>query len=287
MKNPLLHFEKPTLQALYVELCFGDTVLASGTAFLVAANRESDCVVITARHNVTGFDAITGKCLNNTAAVPDHISIYFIKNSDPFPEWRIVKLPLFRPDGSKWWVEHPVLKEKADVVALNLKWGNDVFCLPFYLERQADEPDIFVGPGDTVSVIGYPFGLSSSGKFPVWATGFVAQEIGLITADKPTFLIDCRTRQGQSGAAVVAYRPAGYRTIKDGKFQAVVSGNPAAQFLGLYTGRVNKDSDLGYVWHTSLIAEVAAEAICVKRAAEKLAGDSAPPQSNGNDNCSS
>jgi hypothetical protein len=273
--KPLLHFEKPTLQALYVEMCFGDTVLASGTAFLVAANRESDCVVITARHNVTGLDATTGKCLSKNAGIPDHISIHFIKNSDPFPEWHVVKLPLFKPDGSQWWVEHPVLKDKADVVALNLKWGNDVFCLPFYLEQQAEEPDIFVGPGDTVSVIGYPFGLFSSGKFPIWATGFIAQEIGLVTAEKPTFLIDCRTRQGQSGAAVVAYRPGGYRAVKDGKFQSVISGNPATKFLGLYSGRVNKDSDLGYVWHSSLITEIAAEAICVKHAAEKRASDSA------------
>lgn len=81
-------------------------VLASGTAFLVAANRESDCVVITARHNVTGLDATTGKCLSKNAGIPDHILIHFIKNSDPFPEWHVVKLPLFKPDGSQWWVEH-------------------------------------------------------------------------------------------------------------------------------------------------------------------------------------
>ena len=34
-----------------------------------------------------------------------------------------------------------------------------------------------------------------------------------INKDNPLFLIDCRTRQGQSGSPVVAFRKGTYRTI--------------------------------------------------------------------------
>ena len=284
MTKPILHFEKPTLQSLYIEMCFGETVLASGTAFLVAANRQSECVVITARHNVTGVNPLTGEYLSKNLATPDNVIIYFLKATDPFVEWRTVKLPLFRPDGRPWWVEHPRLTDQADVVALNVKWGTDVRCYPFYLEPTDEEPDIFVGPAESVSVIGFPFALSSSGNFPIWTTGFLAQELGHITDEKPTFLIDCRTRQGQSGAAVVAYRPSGYRMIKDGRLSSVVSGNPASKFLGLYSGRVSKESDLGYVWHSAVIADIASEAIKIKRADEKRAAERALLQDDAHDN---
>jgi hypothetical protein len=113
-----------------------------------------------------------------------------------------------------------------------------------------------VSPAEPVSVIGFPFGLSTSGKLPVWATGFLAQELGLITKENPTFLIDCRTRQGQSGSPVIAFRTSGHRSVKDGRLSASLSGNIVWEFLGIYSGRVNSESDLGKVWHVSAIEEL-------------------------------
>ncbi|EJG0241771.1 serine protease, partial [Vibrio parahaemolyticus] len=74
--------------------------------------------------------------------------------------------------------------------------------------------------------------------------------------DDPVFLIDCRTRQGQSGSPVIAFRTSGYRTIKDNRISASLSGNVAWEFLGIYSGRVNAQSDLGRVWHVSALEEL-------------------------------
>jgi hypothetical protein len=104
----------------------------------------------------------------------------------------------------------------------------------------------------------------------VWATGFLAQELSLVTPDNPVFLIDCGTRSGQSGSAVIAYRAGTYRTRKEGRFQSTLSPTPIWEFLGVYASRVNKNSDLGKVWHVSAVEEVlaAAAADMAKRSAQ-------------------
>ncbi|WP_204792457.1 hypothetical protein, partial [Aeromonas dhakensis] len=88
----------------------------------------------------------------------------------------------------------------------------------------------------------------------------LAQELLLMTDDNPVFLIDCRARQGQSGSPVVAYRAGGYRQYRDGTISSVMSATPKWEFLGIYSGRVNNESDLGRVWHVSVIDRVLNEA---------------------------
>ncbi|WP_105668116.1 trypsin-like serine peptidase [Cronobacter dublinensis] len=244
-----------TFKSLFVEMYFDEQKLSSGTAFLVANDRESHCTLITNRHNVTGRNQETNECLSKTCATPNHIVIYF-HNSQSIGNWLKVKLPLYREDETPYWIEDPILGAKADVIALNLNWGSDVSKFPFYMKTNLDRDNLYVAPGDTVSVIGFPFGISSFGKFPVWATGFLAQELLLMTDDNPVFLIDCRARQGQSGSPVIAYRTGGHRQYKDGKIFSVMSATPKWEFLGIYSGRVNNESDLGKVWHVSVIERV-------------------------------
>jgi len=244
-----------TFKSLFIEMFFDEQKLSSGTAFLAANDRGSHCALITNRHNVTGRNQETNKCISNTCATPNNIVIHFHKNNS-LGEWHKVKLPLYREDETPYWIEDPVLGANADVVALNLSWGSDVNKIPFYIKTNLDRDNLYVGPGDTVSVIGFPFGVSSFGKFPVWATGFLAQELLLMTDDNPVFLIDCRARQGQSGSPVVAYRAGGYRQCQDNKVFSVMSADPKWEFLGIYSGRINIESDLGRVWHVSVIERV-------------------------------
>lgn len=276
---PKFEVEVPTMKSLYIEMRYGDTFLGSGTAILAANDQQSHCALVTNRHNVTGRHQETGQCLNKFGAVPDNIVIHFHTNAPDIGEWKVITLPLFRPDGSPFWIEHPKLGAAADVVALNLRWGSDVRKLPYYLKTQHDMADIVVGPAEAVSVIGFPFGLSSVGKFPLWSTGFLAQELSLITPENPVFLIDCRTRQGQSGSAVIAYRPAGYRKRDGDRITSTLTATKAWQFLGIYSGRVNAESDLGRVWHVSAIDEVlsAAAADMPRRASEDSEKKLPPP----------
>jgi hypothetical protein len=252
--------EIPTLKSLFVELRFGETVLGNATAFLAANDQKAHCALITNRHVVTGRHQDTRECLHSQGGIPDNIVIHFHKQGPRLGEWLPIKLPLFRPNGSPFWFEHPRLGAAADVVALNLNWGSDVRKLPYYMKTDLDRANMLVGPAETVSVIGFPFGLSSAGKYPVWATGFLAQELSLVTPDNPSFLIDCRTRPGQSGSAVVAFRPAGYRSHRDGRVQSTLMAKTTWEFLGIYSSRVKPDSDLGKVWHVSAVEEVLAAA---------------------------
>lgn len=251
----LSELEILTFKSLFIEMYFDEQKLSSGTAFLAANDTGSHCALITNRHNVTGRNQETKECLSITCAIPNNIVVYFHKKNS-IGEWLEVKLPLYREDATPYWIEDPILGEDADVIALNLNWGSDVFKVPFYIKNNLDRDNLYVGPGDTVSVIGFPFGVSSFGKFPIWATGFLAQELLLMTDEKPIFLIDCRARQGQSGSPVIAYRSGGYRRLQDGKIFTVMSSDPKWEFLGIYSGRINNDSDLGRVWHVSVIERV-------------------------------
>jgi hypothetical protein len=115
-------------------------------------------------------------------------------------------------------------------------------------------PPIAVNPADPVSVVGFPFGLQAGGSLAVWATGFMASEPDIDFNNLPTFLVDCRTRPGQSGSAVIAHRHGGMVTMQDGS--SGVFGGPVTKFLGVYSGRINEESDLGIVWKASAVSVV-------------------------------
>jgi hypothetical protein len=249
-----LNIERPSVKSLFIEMYFGETLLSTGTAILAAKNTTSRCAVITNRHNVTGRHQESGECLSKTLGTPDSIVIYLHRSKPNLGEWLRLKLPLYRNNGEPYWIEHPKFGANADLVALNVKWENDVLCLPYYIETDADRVGMLVSPAEPVSVIGFPFGISTSGKLPVWATGFLAQELSLVTDEQPVFLIDCRSRQGQSGSPVIAFRTSGYRSIKEGRVSSTLSANEAWEFLGIYSGRINPESDLGRVWHVSTLS---------------------------------
>ncbi|WP_449493627.1 hypothetical protein [Caballeronia sp. M23-90] len=130
---------------------------------------------------------------------------------------------------------------------------------------------MLVGPAEPVSVIGFPFGQSSVERFPIWATGFLAQELSLVTPENPTFFIDCRTRQGQSGSPVIAFRAGSYRQRQADKMASIITPKPVWEFLGIYSGRINNESDIGRVWHVSAIAN--AYAVAAAHAKEASGGD--------------
>lgn len=91
---------------------------------------------------------------------------------------------------------------------------------------------------DRVFVVGYPLSIGNRDTDPpVWTGGTIATSPDA-DWDGPRFLIDSRTRDGQSGSAVIAYAPPGH-------------GLPARQqLLGIYSGRIDEKADIGSVWRT-------------------------------------
>lgn len=240
---------KPSVQSLLIEMQVNGIPLSSGTAFVVDTPTKGPHLV-TNRHNVTGRHQETGDPLSKTGGLPTHMVVVHNRKGQ-LGQWVPRIEPLYSGSTPRW-AEHPTLGAKADFVALQLTDLTDVELIPY--DPQNTGPQIHVGPADAVSVIGFPFGMTAGGAFGVWATGFLASEPDVDFGNLPVLLIDCRTRQGQSGSPVIAYRSGGAVAMADGG--STIFGGPVERFIGIYSGRINAESDLGIVWKAAAIAQV-------------------------------
>jgi len=237
----------PSVQSLLIELAAGGQSLATGTAFV--CNSKKGPVLVTNWHNAAGRNPQTKQPLSPTGAIPDTVRIVH-NRANALGQW-VVKTESLVAGGKPRWVEHPSLGEKADIVAIPLTDLADVQLHPY---DASGGPAIAVSPAESVSVVGFPFGLQAGGSLAVWATGFVASEPDIDFNNLPQFLIDCRSRPGQSGSAVIAHRNGGAVTMQDGS--TAIFGGPVTRFLGIYSGRINEQSDLGIVWKATAVADV-------------------------------
>lgn len=241
---------QPSVQSLFIAMQVNGQGLSTGTAFVVATPKGPH--LITNRHNVTGRHQETSAPLSPTGGLPTDIVVVHNKKGS-LGTWVERIEPLFA-NGKPRWVEHPTLGDKADVVALPLSDLADVELYPYDLANPG--PDLFIAPADTVSVIGFPFGLTAGGVFGVWATGFVASEPDVNFNNLPVLLIDCRSRPGQSGSPVICFRNGGMIPLVGGG--AAHFGGPVWRLVGVYSGRVHGESDLGIVWKLSVVQELVA-----------------------------
>lgn len=239
---------QPSVQSLLLQMGVGSQVLGTGTGFI--AQSPAGPVLVTNRHNVTGRRQDSGQPLSPTGGVPDRINIiHNVKGR--LGAWT-GRLEQLYAKSKPRWIEHPSLGAKADFVALPLTDLTDVELYPYDLVNPG--PGIRCGPADTVSVVGFPFGMQAGGSLAIWATGFMASEPDVDYDELPVFLIDCRSRPGQSGSAVVAFRNGGAVAMDDGG-TAMFAG-PVTQFLGIYSGRINDQSDIGIVWKATAVRDL-------------------------------
>lgn len=236
---------KVSVQSLYIEMDFERSKLAKGTAFVM--NSAAGPVMVTNRHNVTGRRQNTDEPMSPTGGIPSHISILH-NSAEKLFQWTWRREPLYDIEGIPLWREHPTLGGRADFVALPLTQLEGVQLFPHQFEPQGH--DFPIAPADPVSVVGFPFGLAAGGAFGVWATGFLASEPAINYNGLPIQLIDCRTRPGQSGSPVIAFRGSGVFLG-----HSLVRG-PIWRFIGIYSGRINEESDLGTVWKASAIKDL-------------------------------
>lgn len=240
----------PSAMSLLLEMRFNGMPLATGAGFVVGS--ASGPVLITARHNLTGKRPDTQQAISRHGGVPNEVLIAH-NRAGQLGDWVQREEKLYQDDVPRW-TEHPALGDKADIGALPLTELEQVELYTYDLTVAPAGPQITVGPAEVVSVIGFPFGLTASGSLGIWATGFIASELALDFDDLPAFLIDCRSRQGQSGSPVIAYRAAGITGLDSQKLY--VTQAPSWRCLGMYSGRINRESDLGLVWKASAIAEL-------------------------------
>jgi hypothetical protein len=246
----MIYIQVPSVQSLYVEPRFNGQKLSNATGFV--AMSPSGWVLITNRHVVTGRHQDTEQCLSKHASIPNELAIFHNKKG-MIGQWVERVEPLLDENGNMLWHEHPSLGSRADFIAIKLTITDDADFVQCSLG--INDPLLMIEVTDKVSVAGFPFGIRTSGGFAIWATGSIATEPEINHEELPIFLIDCRSRQGQSGSLVVAHRT-GSETVWLENGNMIANGMPATRFLGIYSGRINKESDLGIVWKATILREL-------------------------------
>ncbi len=247
MKNTIF-IDPLSTCSLYVEPYFNDTKLSTASAF-VLFYKES-YFLITNWHVVSGRDADTEKCLDKNSAIPNKLLVYFYQKNK-LNTWIEQEIPLLDTEENPMWIEHPH-KNKVDVIALPIHMNNNISIYPIDLSLK--DIDILPQPGMPISILGFPFGLSAGGKFPIWKTGHLASDHDVdYDENKPAFLIDATTKSGMSGSPVFMRTDSMYKT-SNGDY--VFKDGITTRFLGIYAGRIHEESDIGRVWRPFLITEI-------------------------------
>lgn len=234
-----------SIVAVYIEMFFNNVKLASGTAFFIESIKGP--ILITNRHNLTGRDQNTGLPLDKKhGAVPNNVRFKLIGSNKPF--WYGFDLYIDLEMNQPVWVEHSELEGKADVVGVLIsELGSGIH---HFAQTKKDWHTWEVG--DKIHVLGYPFGIQDN--FAIWATGYIASEPATNYDNLPTYLIDCRTRKGQSGSLVIArFRVGDTVSHKDNFY---IAKRDMTHYLGVYSGRVNDESDLGVVWKMDVVRDI-------------------------------
>jgi hypothetical protein len=240
-----------SIMPLLLSMRFNGVELATGTGFL--AETKLGPMLVTALHNLSGLHPDTGVCLSKTLGVPNEITIRY-EGQTP-GTWIEKREELIDENGKPLWFQHPASNpRKIDAAILPLFNADEgIRIRSVLLAEPASE--FLPGPADVVSVCGYPFRLLGGGGYAVWTTGHIATEPTLDMDGAPVFLIDCRSRKGLSGSPVIAYRPSGaVASIGEGEIRWFKE--PVFTLIGVYSGRVNEESDLGFVWKMRAILEI-------------------------------
>jgi len=243
MPSPLVDGLSRT--ALQVTAYFGTVELSRATGFAVLNGDQ--VFLVTNWHVVAGRNCDTDACLSDTLAVPDRLHVRFHKHGE-FARWVEHEIALLDDEGSPLWLEHPA-GHHIDVVAIPMPRIAGIAIYP--LDLSLADAEMAVQPATPISIIGYPLGLSAAG-WPIWKTGHVASEPDLdYAAGHPAFLVDSTTKRGMSGSPVI-YRASTYQ-LPSG---AVTMGLPRTKLLGIYSGRLTPDSDVGRVWRAAVLREL-------------------------------
>jgi hypothetical protein len=234
--------------SLLIETFFNEVKLAQATGFIV--NKDDTSYLITNFHILAGRDPLTLDPIHPSCGIPNFVKILHHYGTN-FGNWKFFSYPLKDADDKPLWIEHPSINH-VDLVALPIKSQDaNIKILPFNLSLA--NADLIPTPAMPICVIGYPMGIASGGAWPIWKTGHIATDPDLDYDSRPSFLIDATTREGMSGSPVVIRLNGGFNT-RSGNM--ILAGGFTTKFLGVYSGRINDDAEIGRVWRPHLVNEI-------------------------------
>jgi len=232
--------------------------ILQGTGFVLDHDLQS--YLITNGHIVTGRDRKTNEPLGS-AALPKQLRVVIPivspeldvdEEARAILGTRTVTLDLYDESGGALWFSHPLFGRKVDVVALPLdepvSLSSDLHGI--YLPYRFAPVPPHIEPPDEVSIVGFPYGLRGGASTAIWVRGTIATEPVFPYEGESCFLVDARTREGQSGSPVILYPSHGPHDSSEW------------QLLGVYASRVTDpldsraSTDLGRVWTASAIRSV-------------------------------
>jgi hypothetical protein len=234
-----------------------DKCVIGGTGFVVS--HKGEMYLVTNGHIVTGRHRVTDKYLG-LPALPHFLKATFPISGVPLGEsdpaligTRTETIPLYDEEDQALWLVHPQAGRHIDVVAIPLaglpeRGPNPVqtALLPYQIAHSLPASDL--EPADDISVVGFPFGLSAGAKSAIWVRGTVASEPWVGFEGDPCFLIDARTREGQSGSPCIIPWSSEEETADADEFPW--------RLVGIYSGRTDSASDLGRVWPVSVLSTI-------------------------------
>jgi hypothetical protein len=249
-----------SVSSLPLQLLAGDESIANATGFLV--ERSGTRYLVSNWHVFAGKNPISGENLGSSFPTSVRVTTVAFNEKDR-PVGRATAHDLVGPfdefgDRPVLWKQHS-RGRRVDIAALPLSDDFNFEPAPIDLHKQdyAGRPDLHfaLDVADPVVIVGFPFGASAGEEWiAVWLHGHIASPPTLPYHGEERFLVDIRTRDGMSGSPVYFY-PRGRRVwFAEGGMEYLVPG--ANQMLGIYSGRIDEKSDLGFVWRKSLIDEV-------------------------------
>lgn len=241
----------------------------SATGFLVELNQSRDIVLVTNYHVVT-WRALDGSFVEGfEQRVPTILRIELPSASDALapshPDTKHWEIPLMKgPEATRkpvwfqdgdWWLKTNGRECTTDVVVFPIPRSRKDELSPYtYQWHQTQAEPLIIT--DNVFVVGYP---QSVGKYvsstPIWTRGSVASEPEVGPADR--FFIDSRTRSDQSGSPVIAHQYPFTSASELVAKEAVDEVGEVAFLQGVYSGRTDKDSDIGSVWTMEVVERIA------------------------------
>lgn len=236
--------------SLLIEPLANGLPLARATGFTITHGGRH--YLVTNWHVLAGRHPDTNAPMSNTGALPDAADIAFHRQ-EQLLTWTVRRVPLIDADGQPLWVEHPAGRQ-IDLVALPLDPDPEIVIYPLDLALARD--DVAAAPAMPVAIIGFPLGLTGPGVLPIWKTGHIASDPDIDFGGTPTFLIDATTRGGMSGAPVILRFWGGFPK-RDG---SRTIGGSVTSFMGVYSGRIHDNVEVGRVWRPHLIGEILANA---------------------------
>ena len=242
-----INIDEFSVKSLHLETYIHGCLLGVATGFVV--KKEASYYLITNWHVVSCRNPINNQPLVSGVTNPNILKIWF--HGQRLGQWIRKDINIIDENGNRLWLEHARGRE-VDVVAIPLNPTDDMKI--YDIDLALADFDLMIYPSEAVSIIGFPQGITSEGKFPIWKTGHIASDIDIDWGGKPAFLIDATTKSGMSGSPVIAKRVSIYQTSRGNQI-----GN-AVRFLGVYSGREIDMSgiEIGYVWKPKAILEILA-----------------------------